>query len=74
MSNIFYLYNNSALLKTFAHLNAVVSYINTFTDKSLTEKFEIYVEEYKDGSETHIIKTLLYKNNVFEIDNIFNYY
>ena len=72
MTNIFYLYSNSKLVKTFAQLNTVVSYINnTNTDMKL---FAIYVEERNDDLDCCSIRTLLYKNSMFEIDNIFNYY
>lgn len=72
MTNIFYLYMNAKLVKTFTHLNTVVSYINNKNKD--THMFEIYVEETNDDMECCSIRTLLYKNSKFEIDNIFNYY
>lgn len=73
MVHIFYLYDENKLMKTFARLDIVVSFINNFKNSDKCN-FEIYVEETNDDNDSCSIRTLLYKNNMFEIDNIFNYY
>ena len=73
MVHIFYLYDKNLLLKTFARLDAVVSFINNFKNSNKCN-FEIYVEETNHDIDACSIRTLLYKDNMFEIDNIFNYY
>jgi|SaaInlV_120m_DNA_4_1040238.scaffolds.fasta_scaffold18442_2 hypothetical protein len=71
MNNIFSLFCNNKLVKTFNQLSLVIDYI---TKLSCSINYEIYVEEYNADMETHAIKTLLYKNNIFQIENIFEYY
>ena len=71
MINIFSLYCDTKLIKRFAHLNHVVRHLS---DIDQTMNFEIYVEEYNDDIDMKTTKTLLYKNNTFQIENIFDYY
>jgi len=70
MINIFSLYCDNKLIKRFAHLNHVVTYLIDID----TTNYEIYVEEYNDDIDMKTTKMLLYKNNIFQIENIFDYY
>jgi hypothetical protein len=61
MRNIFSLYCETELVKTFTQLNHVIAYMEKI---DLKTKYEIYVEEYNDNNESSTIKTLLFKNNI----------
>jgi hypothetical protein len=67
---IFYLYSENKLFKSFSQLSDVVSYMNN----NNRNDWELYVEEYNDDIERSGVRTLLYKNNSFQIKNIFDYY
>ena len=71
MDYIFVLYNDNKLVSNFKTLLDALKYIK----ESLTcNNYEIYVEEYNNELETHMIKTLIYKNEQFNVNNVFNYY
>lgn len=67
---IFLLYDGKTFVKSFAHLTQAVSYM--YSNKN--DKYELFVEEYDDDIEKNGMKTLLYKDSLFLIKNIFDYY
>lgn len=70
MNLIFILYNNDIFINNFKTLNDALKYANSNNNKN----YKIYVEEYNNDIDAHMIKTLLYKNEEFVMDNVSDYY
>lgn len=69
MVNIFTLYENNKIVNTFKSLGIAMKFIENYNNNC-----ELYVEELNHDIESHMIKTLIYKNNVFQLNDVYNYY